>query len=828
MAVKNYSLVSSTEQLADLCETLARDGRAVGFDIETGYHGEPRAGFALHPETAFVVGISMTNDTSWAVYAPLGHDCGGNLANRAAARALWPLLNTGLGVAHNVVFELQHLARWFKKWLGDDPDYGDQVQASGGYFPVLACTQVEAYLAAEFQRFGLKFLTEAMFGHKMRELHELFGDNLTAKDRKTLRFNVLDFNDLEVRDYACEDSAWCLAIHERYYAELMRLRGSLFRTEMAIASEVIPGMQDYGVPYDWGLMRSTYEELVDFRDRFNAEIMADLSAMADRPIAVNLASPPKLSAILFDELGMRTSVYTKGSKGAEPGKRKMSTGKIALERLSREYPVVKKIVQWKEMAKLEGTYLKKYETSYKYADDGRTHPNHHAAFVVTGRFAVSDPPYQQSPKVYHYKLRAAEELENAHESVHGPKCRCGDTEYQPEPWSVFRFNFRDLIIAPEDHYILGFDLSQAELRAIAGEAKEQALLKAFASDQDVHSLTAALMLRIPIEQVGKDQRSLGKTMNFALLYGMGIKSLADRLALPIDEAMRLYDAYFQAYPGIKSWREQQVAQGKRNGYVMSRFGRKLPIWEYTSEIPWMYEKGDRACVNYPIQGAATGDYVKIAMVRAIRALKKHGLADRVHLMMNVHDALEFSVHRSLLPQQVIPVLHEAVIFPVSGWPSMRADWHLGRSWGSPQEITVKDGRFFIGTKNDLRELAPIVSEDEQSGEEVVNFNPDDIEAIHRVLAEETIEVAAQTVVVALGAMPSEDAYRAFLAYLVDRPGPNQLILRTPEGDLPVTLDPGTALSPGDIGQVSQLLGPVEITFSADSLDMADLIEGLEL
>jgi DNA polymerase-1 len=340
--------------------------------------------------------------------------------------------------------------------------------------------------------------------------------------------------------------------------------------------------------------------------------------------------------MLFDKLGYRTTVYTDKTRDLPYHERKMSTGTIALTKLAAQVPVVKMILQWREQTKLLGTYLDKYENAYNYADDGRTHPSHLSAFVITGRFAVADPPYQQSPKKYHFDLAAARA---AHEA--------GET---PPPGTCFKFNFRDVIVAPPDHYILGFDLSQAELRAIAGEAQETALLRAFELGEDVHRLTASLMLGIPLDEVTDEQRSIGKTMNFALLYGMGVKSLADRLGIPVEEAQALMDKYFAGYASIATWSARQVEHGRRHGYVTSRFGRKLPIWEYTSDKDYIRQGGDRACVNYPIQGAATGDYMKIAMVRAQAAIKAAGLSDQIHLVMNIHDALEFYVHRSVDPQ----------------------------------------------------------------------------------------------------------------------------------------------------------------------------------
>src|SRR3954463_2474962 len=161
MSLRNYGSVTSIEELSELIQKVS--GNVFGYDIETGYHGPDREKGSVHPETAFVVGISFTDSTDWARYVPLGHDEGENLDNVEVARLFWPLLNTGLGVAHNAGFELRHLSKWFRTHLWDDPEFGEAVRDAYGYFPIFSDTLVEAYLAADFQRFGLKPLTMLMF-----------------------------------------------------------------------------------------------------------------------------------------------------------------------------------------------------------------------------------------------------------------------------------------------------------------------------------------------------------------------------------------------------------------------------------------------------------------------------------------------------------------------------------------------------------------------------------------------------------------------------------------------------------------------------------------
>jgi DNA polymerase-1 len=824
MPLKNYGLVTSLDELATLTTMLIDAGIPYGFDIETGYRGPDKEKWALHPETAHIAGISFTNSTDWARYAPLGHDCAGNLDNRAAARLLWQLLRTGLGVAHNIGFELRHLAKFFRDLLSDDPDHGADVTAAHGYFPVRSDTMVEAYLIADYPQFGLKPLTERLFGHKMTELHELF-PSLAKNRRKHLRFNVLPL-DPKVVEYACEDSVWCLAIHQHYYSRV-RTRG-LYTVEMAISTQVVPAMEDVGVRYDWARMRTAATDLRIFRDRFNAEIMRDLAGLVGRPVGINLASPPAISKLLYDTLGFTTTVYTATTRHLPKDQRKMSTGKIALQRLAKQHPVVERIRQWKEITRLLGTYLDKYEDAYGYAPDGNTHPNHLSAYIPTGRFAVGDPPYQQSPRMYHFDLAEAVAIHLRHAEEHGKNCACDAPEFIPPQGTCFRHNFRDNIVAPAGWYILGFDLSQAELRAIAGEAQETALLKAFEAGEDVHTLTAALIFGIPIEQVTKVQRSVGKTLGFALLYGMGVKSLADRLGVPQEEAQRLYDTYFTVYAGIAAWTKKQVIQGTTFGFVTDRFGRHMPIWAFKSDNEKTRQMGERQCVNYPIQAGATGSYVKGAMVRAMIALRKAGLTDTVKLVMNIHDALEFYVHGSIDPTELIAVLQPAVIYPVPGWPAMKADWHAGKRWGSPKELTVMpDGRLLVADGRIVDVPATLEHDDDEDEEVLVlpdedYVSPEEVSAAVATLA----DPVRRTVTVTLQAMPDPDAWARFTRLMTDLPGHHRVRLDTPDGQLDLDLD--TALGPEHLAEASVILGPVSIHFAPSQVDTQSLLQGLTL
>ena len=586
----------------------------IGYDIETSYDGDPRPDAQKHPEENFICGFSLTNSLAWARAVPIAFESGPNIDLGVAAKCLRRLAEARdadgkpLLVPHNAVFELRCTARLFALVFG--------IPLEDAYFEVRSDTMVEAYIEAAHESYALKSLTWETFGHKMTEIMELFGDGLTKKQQDSIQFHLLDQASPAVVDYMCEDALWTLKHHLLRYPKVTdpEFRGAfLFKVDMG-QLPVICAMSDTGIAYDWNRMREAAQRGQAFMARLAAEINASLADQLGRPVSLSLASPAQIAegAVRKDE-GLGLPVKRRSKKTGKP-----STDKLAVKQLAGEHPVVKKIQDYRRIKRLcMDNYAGKYEQDYDYAPDGRAHPNILACAAVTGRFAFSRPAAQQPPKKVKYQLDSGE---------------------------TFEFAWRDCITAPppgamgddEGHgwYILGFDLSQAELRAMAGEAQEPALLEAYANGVDVHKLTASKMLGILLEQVTKEQRdSVGKLLNLALQYQLSAPSLAERMGVPKAEGQRLYDAWFDGYPRIKAWTEATVAKARRDGYTMSRFGRKHPIWEFAKTCSnekcgrkWLTPEnrcscgwlgiprsnaviahGERLAGNAPIQGCLPAD-----------------------------------------------------------------------------------------------------------------------------------------------------------------------------------------------------------------------------
>ncbi len=800
MAVKNYDIVRSIDELKEFWERLVQEHKPIGFDIETGYLGPDDDRGSLKHETNLLVGFSFTNSLDWARYVPMAHTLADNLTDHLAiAETLWPALQLGLIVAHNAGFELRRMSRFFREMLSDHPIFGQQVRDSRGYFPVRSDTQVEAYIRREtfflphpienrmieYRDFALKELVQGAFKHKMIKFEELF-DKMTEKNKKAFRFNVLDLS-AKVVTYACEDALWCLALHLRNYPVVKDQ--FVYKVDMQLI-QVICDMEDCGIRYDWKFMAETSAQAKEFVNFLNEEIqseLADLLGMPGTPLKINLGSPKQLSDVLYGKLGYKVDIYTQSTRGAAKEDKKMSTGKEALALLAEKYPIAKKIDTWRNLTKLTGSFLDKYAKDYGNSPDGRIHSSLNQSYVRTARFSSANPNQQNQPSVNLKDDDGKHESKCDSDTCKG--CKTGlSYKFELSNGLKFKMNFRDAVIAPDDCYIFGFDLSQAEYRAVAGEAGETALIEAFENGEDIHKKVASMMFKIPIAEVSKLHRARAKTIGFGLLYGMTAKALAKRLNCSVSEAEDLFNQYFAAFPRIKRWTEKQVEFGYAHGYVTTRFGRVIPVWELKDSRRWIREGGERGCFNYPIQGGATGDYLRIAMVRAHKAIKKAGWQDKVRLFMNVHDALEFYVHRSLNPADVLKVLQPCVVFPVAGWPALKADWHIGKRWGSVKEIDLlEDGKIQIEGGPVLSPSAPseeldtylhFNSEEEEASEDEVQSNESSLSSPRNIYLP-TLQTRAM--IIEIDHMPTREEFVNLSKLLDQVEGNSPVDIVTPEG-----------------------------------------------
>lgn len=855
MSSRNYGAIRSAEKAVTLIEAMIRSEKPFGFDIEAGYAGPDQEKVSLkqfHPDY-FVVGVSFTIDESWARYVPIAHDGGGNVDDIIVfGRALWRLLRTGRGVAHNAAYELKGLSRWFRENFWWDEVIGEEVRETRGMFKILSDTLLMVWLAAEYhpRRIGkdLKRVALAAFNLEMVHFEALFPYEesdygpITKKGKiRFARFNTRNSYHPTVISYACEDSVATLMLHNKYWKAQHNELIPQVETELVsvlVGMEAGPisseGVAEGNMFFDWRLVQKKHDEVEKFIQLMGEEILSILSDRLGRIISINLNSVKQLSQVLFAEQpeGLALPVKMRSDKTGAP-----STSDDALKVIAKSDPIIKRILEYRQVVKLNSAYLTKFLRELNYTPSGYVFPNHNQAGALTGRMSVDQVSYQQWPKPYHFELASGLTLD---------------------------FNFRDLFIAPEHYRIVGFDYANVEMRiagALSGEAK---IVDAFNSGKDLHKATAAATFKVPLEAVTDKQRQAAKTLNFAILYGSGASNIAEMLTSPSDpvtkeDAERLLADYLAGYPALAHWIKEQQAHGREQKFVQTHFGRTYTIWEHYEREDYIRAKGDRMAVNAPIQGTAA-DIIKIAMVRAARKIESAGMRDKIRMALTVHDSIEFLVHESVSTQEVIDLLGPCVSFPINGFPlEIRSDWHEGYQWGAVADIELdKDGKIsgykfkyelpwskesFKWSGETIREtLDPYyVWEAERFGtaaqfyaryhddfvipdtvpEEWTDEQPVPVEEVP-----EPVEDEAKVVTVTVSELPDWDKWEEFKDFLGQRPGRDEVVFEFPEGS--TTMDGRFAITQDDQPRISLILGGANLSISPREVDpdvvlMGDLL-----
>lgn len=779
MTARNYDVITSEEALRALVEKLLAEEKPIGFDVETGYLGPDRKKGALNIDwdEQFVAGFSITNSPDWARYIPVAHDFGANLPS--AWDIVKPVLETLPVIAHHLKFEKRNLRALQRK------GYGPRIEVNG-----VGDSMLQSYVLSKYQYHGLKPLVKEAFGHEMAEIESLF-PGATQKQLEALRFNVLDPTDPEVVSYACEDAAWCLALHD-FFAPLIEQRNNhkfMYSLEMMI-SDLLCDMEDAGHATDWEALAEQAQYAEPFKEHMTKAAREGLGEMAGTDYSgLNLGSAKQMREALYGEIGLSTTRLTKGGEA--------STDAQALETLSREHPAVKKVLEVREVGNLAGR-LKKWINDYSICYDQRVHANFNQVVVGSGRFSANDPSIQQLPKEWRWTTLLSNSIDVNDDEQWNAICSHQNSVFGKHFWTG---NFRDFLIAGEGCYLIGFDYSQIELRALAGMSREKALLDAFDNDEDVHTLTAAMMLGIPVSEVTDKKRAIGKTMNFALLYGMEAKSLSERLAISLAEAERLYDQYFSAFTDVTKWMSRMKALGMDRGYAETHFGRKWTLWDLQSPYFSQRSKGERLCVNAPVQGTAA-DIMKIAMLRCKKALEAKGWwMTKVRMINNLHDALTFEADNSINPIELRELLQECVVWEIPTFPKIVADWELGQKWGSSVKWKAHEAVEFDGENwKVLKEEKPVDPEPQI---------PEKEEGVEPVPDEQM--PGEPDMIVELAEMPDSDSFGSFIALLKEHPGSTLITLKTPQGSVDLEKY-RTDLTVSDQGVISLTLGGAKVYY----------------
>ncbi len=436
-----------------------------------------------------------------------------------------------------------------------------------------------SYLLDPESRHGMDYLSYRFLDHQPIAFKEVVPD---AKK------NFGDLRPEEALNYAAEDADVTLrlaSVLRKKLTEEPRLLTLYDEVELPLEG-LLARMEETGVLVDARKLTGFSEELAAKLKSMEEKIFA----LAGRPF--NIGSPKQLSEVLFNEQGLNPIKKTAKKTG-------YSTDDAVLAELALTHPLPHAIREWRTLDKLKSTYTDKLPKQIN-AVTGRIHTSYNQTQTATGRLSSSDPNLQNIP-------------------ARGEEGR----------------RIRSAFVAAPGYVIVSADYSQIELRVLAHFSQDEALLKAFADDDDIHTQTAAEIFGLPASEVTPALRREAKTINFGVVYGQGAFALGKQLGIPQAQARDFIERYFQRFPGVRRYMEETKETARTSGRVFTWFGRRRWLRGLSGGYQARQE-AERMAINTPIQGTAA-DLIKMAMLQVDRVLVKHH--PQARLIMQVHDEL---------------------------------------------------------------------------------------------------------------------------------------------------------------------------------------------
>jgi len=365
----------------------------------------------------------------------------------------------------------------------------------------------------------------------------------------------------------------------------------------------------------------------------------------------NIRSTQQLSTVMFNELAFPAKGLKKTKSGfvstaaGELDKLKASTNQLSSE----QSQFLDLLFEQRQLEKLRGTYVDTLGSLVNGAT-GRVHTNYSQAGSATGRLSSNGPNLQNIP----IRTERGREIRKAFE-------------------------------AEEGSVLLAADYSQVELRILAHIAQEKPLLEAFRQDQDIHSVTASLLFHVPLDQVTYEQRGLGKTINFATIYGVSAFGLSSRTDMDPAEAQQFLDQYFETYPNVRRYIDHTILKAGEEGYVETLLGRRRNFNELQGNLPFNQRQAlERQAINAPIQGTAA-DITKLAMRNLHKRIRDERL--KAKMLLQVHDELVLEVPHEEL-SVVAPLVRKEMESAFALDVPLRVDIEAGPNWYDMEELPL--------------------------------------------------------------------------------------------------------------------------------------------
>ncbi len=485
-------------------------------------------------------------------------------------------------------------------------------------------TMIAHYLINPDMRHNMDVLSETYLKYSPKSIETLIGKK--GKNQLSMRDVPLE----DIKEYAAEDADVTFQLKQNFSPILDKAETKKLFDEIEIPLiPALAAMEMEGINLDVPYLKAMSTDMQKEIDAFEQKIYETAGEK------FNLASPKQLGDILFDKLKIGGTKQKKTKTG------QYATGEEVLSYLVNEHQIVKDILEWRQMVKLQSTYIEALPNQVN-AKTLRVHTDYMQTVAATGRLSSNNPNLQNIP-------------------------------IRTERGRLIRKAF---IARDENHTLLSAYYSQIELRIIAALSGEENMIAAFQNNEDIHKSTAAKVFNVPLEEVTKEQRSNAKTVNFGIIYGVSAFGLSNQTSLSRKESAELIDAYYQTYPKLKSYMSNQVDFARENGYVQTVLGRRRYLKDIHSANMMVKSGAERNAVNAPIQGSAA-DIIKIAMINIYKKLTSENWKSK--MLLQVHDELVFDVHNSEL-EKIQPMIKHEMENAFKLDVPLEVEMGMGKNW----------------------------------------------------------------------------------------------------------------------------------------------------
>nr|HPQ81329.1 DNA polymerase I [bacterium] len=570
---EGYRTVDSAEKLKEVVSCIRRS-RVMCIDLET---------TSLDPMQAEIVGFALSWKQGEAAYIPVGHvatDLSGGDGQTGELFGGRPVSGQlPCADAASAVSELLNDESILK--VGQNLNYDFTILRRMGFEingPAFD-TMLASYVLNPSEAHGLDAMAQKHLGHKTITYDDVTGRGKSRKNFAEVPVKVAS-------DYACEDADVTLRLKELFAPRIEEegLSDLFYEMEMRLLP-VLVDMQIAGMKVDSAKLAALEEDFSRRLSKLERRIFKEAGE------EFNVNSPKQLGEILFGKMKLP------GDKKTKTG---FSTGQEILEELAGSHALPGLVLEYRSLSKLKGTYVDALPALID-KKSGRIHTSFNQAVAATGRLSSSDPNLQNIP------VRSEE----------GKK-------------------IREAFVAEDGFVLISADYSQIELRVLAHMSEDPALLGAFEKGDDVHAMTASGIFGVPTGKITEEQRSVGKTVNFATIYGQTAFGLSKQLGIDVGEAAGYIENYFKKYPGVAAYREEVLARARREGRVDTLFGRRRFMPDMESANAMMRQMAERTAFNTVFQGTAA-DIIKLAMISIHDGLPRVSAEARV--VLQVHDEL---------------------------------------------------------------------------------------------------------------------------------------------------------------------------------------------